>query len=102
VVAADEPDLEARRTEIEAALRSLMPFADERLERQAVPEARWDTDAWLSDPPPGGAWPAEIEPRLSSRPPLFSLERAGVAGLGVEGELLLGWRAGDAIAAELA
>ena len=39
--------------------------------------------------------------RVSGRPLIYSVERSGVAGLGVEGELLLGWRAGDAVAAEL-
>ncbi len=102
VIAADDPDPGARADEIEAALRQLMPFADERLRREPLPALRWDTDAWLSDPRPGGAWPAEIDPRVTPRPPVYSLERSGVAGLGVEGDLLLGWRAGDAIAAELA
>jgi len=40
--------------------------------------------------------------RLSSRPPIFALERAWLGDLGFEGDLLLGWRAGDAIADELA
>ena len=56
----------------------------------------------LFDPPRGGAWPGESEPRISSRPPLYALERRGVGGLGSEGDLLRGWRAGGAIAADLA
>lgn len=102
VVAADDPDPAARESEIEAAVAELMPFAGNRLQRQRGPAPRWDSDAWLADPAPGAAWPAEIEVRLATRPAFFTLERSGVAGLGVEGELLLGWRAGDAIAAELA
>jgi hypothetical protein len=32
---------------------------------------------------------------------VYRLDRAEVGGLGLEGDLLLGWRAGDAIAHEL-
>jgi hypothetical protein len=32
---------------------------------------------------------------------VYRLDRAGVAGLGLEGDLLLGWRAGDAVAADI-
>jgi hypothetical protein len=61
----------------------------------------WDSDAWLADPQ-GASWPEEPELRLSRSPSVYSLERSCVGGLGGEGELWLGWRAGDAIAAELA
>jgi hypothetical protein len=40
--------------------------------------------------------------RLPTRQPIYHLGRAAVGGLGYEGELMLGWRAGDAIAADLA
>jgi len=46
-------------------------------------------------------WPAEPELRVSARPAVYGLDRASVAGLGSEGEVWLGWRAGDSIAAEL-
>jgi hypothetical protein len=99
VVPADTPD---PADEIEAAVLGLMPFAEGRLSRQPGVSLHWDTDEWLADPPPGAGWPAEVEIRLSSRPPVYTLERSGVAGLAAEGDFMLGWRAGDAIAAELA
>ena len=63
---------------------------------------RWDSDdGWLEDPVGAGSWPGEVDLRLESRPPIYCLDRAGAAGLGLEGDLLLGWRGGDAIAAEI-
>ncbi len=85
---------------IENRLRSLLPFADKKLVRVKAPLPRWDDDDWLEDPPPGQGWPAEIDLRVNTRPPVYRLDRAGTASLGVEGDVLLGWRAGDAIAAE--
>jgi hypothetical protein len=80
-----------------------MPFCGDELEQIEVTPPQWDSDdGWLEDPPPGRGWPAEIDLRLSTRPPIYHLDRAAVAGLGLEGDLLLGWRGGDAIAAELA
>lgn len=87
---------------IEAALRELLPFSESALLRAPLPEPVWDTDEVLSDPEPGSGWPAECDVRISSRPPIFALERAWLGDLGFEGDLLLGWRAGDAIADELA
>jgi hypothetical protein len=88
---------------ITARLKALMPFCGDELEQIEVTPPQWDTDdGWLEDPPPGTGWPAEIDLRLSTRPPIYHLDRAAVAGLGLEGDLLLGWRGGDAIAAELA
>jgi len=101
VIPADAPEAAAvAEARIERALRDLLPFSEGALERRALPARRWDSDAWLADPD-GAAWPEEPELRLSSRPHVFSLERAPVGGLGGEGELWLGWRAGDAIAEEL-
>ena len=88
------------RERIEACLRDLLPFSEDGLHEQPLPERRWDSDALLSDTPRAG-WPAEPQLRLSSRPPIFHLDRHAVAGLGGEGEMWLGWRAGDAIAEEL-
>lgn len=85
---------------IERALRDLLPFSEGALERKPLPTPRWDTDALLPDPT-RGAWPEEPDLRLSSRPPVYGLERAPVGGLGGEGDLWLGWRAGDAIAEQL-
>jgi hypothetical protein len=81
---------------------ALLPFCAADWERVPTRAPRWDDDGWLEDGPPGAGWPEEIELRVSSRPPVYRLDRAGMAGLGLEGDLLLGWRAGDAIAAELA
>ena len=96
--AAAEP---SARQRVERCLRDLLPFAADRLEEHPLPERRWDSDAWLGEAP-RGAWPAEPELRLSSRPPIYHLDRFAVAGLGGEGEMWLGWRAGDAIGDELA
>jgi hypothetical protein len=100
-VAAPEDGATAQ-ARIEAIVSSLMPFADGGIARENDPVPRWDDDAWLVDPSAGTGWPDEPELRLHPREPIYQLDRAAVAGLGVEGELLLGWRAGEAIAAELA
>jgi hypothetical protein len=102
VVDAVERDLPAREAEIEAAVAALMPFAGESLVRPPGPSPRWDCDDWLSNPPASGGWPAACEIRLTSRPLTYALDRSGVGGLGFEGDVLLGWRAGDAVATELA
>lgn len=101
VIAADDPDPAARDAEMEAALAELMPFSAGALTRVAQPTVLWDDDAWLAEPSPGTAWPHPIPLRLSSRPLVYGLERGGFAGLGLDGDLLLGWRAGDGLAAEL-
>jgi len=88
--------------EIEAALRELMPFCEGHGERLPWPEPGWDDEAALGDPARGEGWPGEIDLRASSRPPVQMLRREGMAALGLEGDLLLGWRAGDALASELA
>jgi hypothetical protein len=100
VVPAEGADAAASEAEIEAAVRGLVPFSEDHLVRERTPALAWDCDALLLDPENGSAWPREAELRLSSRPPAFCLERAGVAALGFEGDLLLGWRAGEAIAAD--
>jgi hypothetical protein len=43
-----------------------------------------------------------VDLRLLSKPPVYRLAREQVGVLGVEGDCLLGWRAGDAILADLA
>jgi hypothetical protein len=102
VVPTHDADAERRaEARIEAALRDLLPFSEGVLERRPLPSFRWDTDSLLADPI-GAAWPEEPELRLSARPAVYGLDRASVGGLGGEGEVWLGWRAGDAIAEELA
>jgi len=91
------------REDVTARLHDLMPFSGDQLDQIEVKIPQWDhDDGWLEDPPPGQGWPGETDLRISSRPPVYHLDRSAVAGLGLEGDLLLGWRAGDAIAEELA
>lgn len=91
----------AARARVEQFLHQLVPFATEALESPDDTMPLWDDDDWLEDRMAGSDWPAETTFRVSSRPPVYRLDRPAVAGLGLEGDLLLGWRAGDAIAAEL-
>lgn len=101
----DPSDLGSDAASVERALeervRELLCFARDNLKRCAVTHPRWDDDGWLEDPVSGTGWPTEVSLRVSSRPSIYRLDRAEVAGLGVEGDLLLGWRAGDAIARDL-
>jgi hypothetical protein len=94
--------LRGLRARIAERLKGLMPFCGDALVSIESELPQWDSDdGWLEDPEPGQGWPSEIDLRLSSRPPVYQLDRASVAGLGLEGDLLLGWRGGDAIAQEL-
>jgi hypothetical protein len=88
-------------TRMEQVVHELLPFSQDRLEPLALPEPQWDNPAAVADPAKGAGWPAEIQLRLSQRPPVYDLPRHNVAALGVEGDLLLGWRAGDSISSEL-
>jgi hypothetical protein len=79
-----------------------MPFARERVRLLApLPRPGWDDELALEDPLPGSGWPGEIDLRLLSKPAVFRLPREQVGVLGVEGDCLLGWRAGEAILSEL-
>ncbi|MEE3331749.1 MAG: hypothetical protein VX246_12840 [Myxococcota bacterium] len=97
------PELDAKKAahDVEVALRALMPFAGNSLVRQSHTSPSWDDDDWLEEAPAGSGWPGEAELRVSSRPPVYRLDRPAVASLGLEGDLLLGWRAGDEIGANL-
>jgi hypothetical protein len=99
----DDPTrLHEGAAEIEEAVRRLMPFSEGRITRNPDrPRPRWDDDAALPGPELAQGWPGEVEIRGPGRRPVFLLPRDGLAGLGLEGELLLGWRTGDAIRAEL-
>ena len=101
MIAPPDTSPESVEAELEARVRSLFPFEKGSLRRCEGPRPRWDDDSWLEDPPRHLGWPTQIPLRVSSRPPVYRLDRAEVAGLGLEGDLLLGWRAGDAIAREL-
>jgi len=94
--------LAAFRSEAAGRIRALMPFSGDGLESVDVDLPIWDSDdGWLEDPAQDGAWPAEIDLRISSKPQTYHLDRAAAAGLGFEGDLLLGWRGGDALARAL-
>jgi hypothetical protein len=99
----DGSDLAAAHDRLEQAVRALLPFSERRIGRVAeAPRPEWDDELALGDPQgSGGGWPTEVEIRLPTRAPVFALPREELAGLGPEGDLLLGWQAGDTIAAAL-
>jgi len=100
-VAPDDMSSNAVAEAAEARVRALAPLAGTELVRRPLKRPRWDDDDCLEDPGSGRGWPGEVDIRLSQRPQVYFLDRAAVGGLGLEGELLLGWHGGDAIAAEL-
>ncbi|MAE95180.1 MAG: hypothetical protein CL910_11020 [Deltaproteobacteria bacterium] len=88
---------------LEAEVRHLMPFSEQRLKAGPLPdEPEWDAPSAVADPSAGSGWPSPIVIRSRSREPVASLPRDAVAALGIEGEILLGWQAGDALREELA
>jgi hypothetical protein len=99
----DGADLVATHDRLEAVARKLLPFSEKRAVRAAeAPRPVWDDELALADPAGGGGgWPTEVEIRLGTRAPVFSLAREELGGLGAEGDLVLGWQAGDTIAAAL-
>jgi hypothetical protein len=106
VASAVVPDEPARLEEtahlLEEAVTRLMPFCEGRVARAPLPALPlWDDDAALCDPEPQEGWPCEVSMHGAGRWPVFVLRREALAGLGAEGDLLLGWRAGDAIRQEL-
>ena len=101
VVPWDAPDVAALELEITAGTAALLPFAESALRPQRAPEVRWDSDDWLGDPGAGAGWPAPIDVRAAGRLPIYGLDRTASASLGVEGDLLLGWRTAEVIIADL-
>jgi hypothetical protein len=102
VVENEPKSLAENAARIEETVRRLMPFSDGRISRIPSPAPPlWDDDAALATPGPGDGWPGEVEIRTPGRQAVFRLPREGLAGLGLEGDLLLGWRAGDAIREDL-
>lgn len=100
--AADAPSSERKRLEtaLEARVRALLPFAEERLERNDLPPTpRWDNDFIYESQ--SESWPDEIAIRLVSRPAVYRIPREAAAPLGQEADCLLGWRAGETILGEL-
>ena len=102
-VVVDDPNTLAESdAAVEEAVRRLMPFSQGRISRIPNPaRPLWDDEAAAPSPGRGDGWPGEVEISTPGRRPVFCLPREGLAGLGLEGDLLLGWRAGDAIRAEL-
>ena len=94
--------VDAVRDEIEAGVASLFPLGREGWVRVACRAPLWDQDEILADPRGEGGWPAGAPLRPVSRTPAYVLDRGTLGALGFEGDLLLGWRAGDAIASDLA
>jgi hypothetical protein len=100
-IAPDPSDMPAHQEQMLSHVLALLPFSEGKVERRPIPQPKWDDDDWLEDPKMGDCWPGEVELRLSAKPPVHLLDRSWIAGLGVEGDLMLGLRAGDAFAAEL-
>ena len=94
-----DADCEAQMTR---KILALLPFSEGKIEQRAIQRPAWDCEDWLEDPVRATAgWPSDLDLRLHAKPPVYLLDRAWVAGLGAEGDLLLGLRAGDALATEL-
>lgn len=85
--------------EIGRSVVSLMPLGDEGWQRVAVSAPLWDRSDLLTDPSDDD--PNSGLRRPLSRVPAYILDRSQSAQRGFEGDLLLGWQAGDAIAKEL-
>jgi hypothetical protein len=80
---------------------ALMPFHEDQVERVAIKQPRWDDDNCLEDPAHGACWPGELDLRVNAKLPIYMLDRSWVGGLGLEGDLLLGLRAGEILHKEL-
>jgi hypothetical protein len=96
-----DTDAETARAVLRGAVQSLVPFSSGRILLREHATPAWDDEEALLEPPPGTQWPPDANLRLVARRPVFDLPREEVAALGTEGDLLLGWRAGDAISEEL-
>jgi len=92
---------ESQEEQMLERLLEILPFSEGKLQRRPIKRPSWDSEDWLEDPPSGACWPGEMDLRVSGKPPVFLLDRSWVAGLGLEGDLLLGLRASEALAEEL-
>jgi len=88
-------------SELRQRALALMPYGRDSVEEIEVKVPRWDDDHLLEDPLRGACWPGEIDLRASPKLPVYLLDRAFVGALGLEGDLLLGLRAGEALRREL-
>jgi hypothetical protein len=96
-----DADLATAEDSAAAAVARLLPFAGNRVRRANAPaRPLWD-DLSARFAVGSGAWPAPLELKAGRRP-VYRLERAHVAALGAEGEVLLGLHAAEAILADLA
>jgi hypothetical protein len=95
----DALDDEHALEDIGRSVVSLMPLGDEGWQRIAVSGPLWDRSDLLTDPVDDATSPGLRRPL--SRVPAYILDRSQSAQRGFEGDLLLGWQAGDAIATEL-
>jgi hypothetical protein len=94
-------DLDAAHAHIEASVRALLPFSEKKVARVADGGAPvWDDELALGELHSGG-WPTEVEIRAHGSPPIYCLPRDEMGAVGAEGDLLLGWHAGDTLAAAL-
>jgi hypothetical protein len=96
-----DADADAVCDEIESGVASLLPLGREGWARVASQPPRWDRDEFLADPQSESHRAPGVAFRPISRTPAYVLDRWKLAALGFEGDLLLGWRAGDAIASDL-
>jgi hypothetical protein len=101
VVAERGADTSRLREEVEAGLSDLMPYTGAGWRRVTSPQPVWDREGLLHDPGPDHCWPSPASLQPNPRVALHVLERSHTAALGFEGDLLLGWRGGDAIASQL-
>ena len=96
-----DEDLDAAHTRIENAVRALLPFSDKKVARVADAGAPlWDDELALGELEDGG-WPTEVEIRANASPLVYSLPRDAMGAVGAEGDLLLGWHAGDTLASAI-
>ena len=100
LLGAHEEPSDREESMIEQVL-DLMPFHGGRFKRMPIKRPVWDCDDRLEDPVNGACWPGEFDLRVSTKLPIYLLDRSWVAGLGLEGDLLLGLKAGEALRAEL-
>ncbi|HIG69459.1 MAG TPA: hypothetical protein EYQ46_05500 [Myxococcales bacterium] len=80
---------------------ALMPFHGDDVERIPIKTPVWDDDHLLEDPANNACWPGELDLRADSKLPIYMLDRSWVAGLGFEGDMLLGLRAGELLQKDL-
>lgn len=84
------------------ALAELLPASDARVTpAPLLARPAWDDESALVDPERGASLSALPALRVGGRRPVYRLPREAAAAIGVEGDLLLGCQAGDAIRAEL-